>query len=72
MQTVSPGSERRRSMKKALIFIIIIIIILGVAFYFLFFKKEKESIPAEEITNMSKLNNIKIAMIVASKDFRDE
>ena len=39
--------------------------------YFLFFKKEKESTTGES-TNMSNLSNIKIAIIVAYKDFRDE
>ena len=55
-----------------ILIIIVIIIVLGIGSYFLFFKKEKESIPGEETTNMSNLSNIKIAMIVAYKDFRDE
>jgi len=57
-------------MRKIIIFIIIILLLIG-GVYFLFFKKEKESTTGES-TNMSNLSNIKIAMIVAYKDFRDE
>jgi len=56
-------------MKKGLIFVIIIIILLG-ASYFLFFRKsEKGEAPPEP---MAELSNKKIAIIIASKNFRDE
>lgn len=56
-------------MKALIIFIIIILLVVG-ASYFLFFKKGK--FQPGKYKNMPNLSNIKIAMIVAYKDFRDE
>jgi len=54
-----------------IILIILIIILLGTGCYFLLFKHKEQPVSLNEL-NMTKVENKKIAMIVAFSDFRDE